>query len=130
MYMDLEAFESSDSGKEKIKEVEQIKEKEEIKEEPKEEVKKDVDPKTAKLDLSKYKVKSIIGVIPIEPVVVFCNIEEKDNPSGDEYRTIGLAGFYDVKNSRFFKLDGSSVDMEGFENSFNQFVKEKVEKGG
>jgi len=128
--MDLEAFESSDSGKEKIKEVEQIKEKEEIKEEPKEEVKKDVDPKTAKLDLSKYKVKSIIGVIPIEPVVVFCNIEEKDNPSGDEYRTIGLAGFYDVKNSRFFKLDGSSVDMEGFENSFNQFVKEKVEKGG
>lgn len=80
-------------------------------------------------NLAEFEVKAIVGAIPLEPCVALASVEDHSS-NGQDYKIIGIPGFYDSQHEKFLLLDGSPVEIKGFQDKFNEFVKTKIQQRG
>jgi len=78
-------------------------------------------------DLRKYKVDSIVNVVPLEPCIIWAAISDKEDEEAT-YKSIGIPGFYDPQTKKFITLDGGRVVLENFNNKLEEYVKELDKK--
>ena len=71
-------------------------------------------------DLSTFKIQSIVGAMPLEPCVALASVDSDDKST--PYKIIGIPGFFDIKNDKFLLLNGSPVQIEGFQEKWSEFV--------
>lgn len=75
------------------------------------------------LDLTKYKVESIINVTPLEPAIVWAAISDESNEELS-YKSVGIPGFYDIQNKKFISLDGGKITVKEFNEKLNIYVEQ------
>lgn len=79
--------------------------------------------KSKEVDLTKYKVESVVNVIPLEPCIVWVAISDTEDEESP-FRSIGVPGFYDSQSKKFVTLDGGRVKIEGFNEKLEDYIKQ------
>jgi len=74
-------------------------------------------------DLSMYKVIEINDNLPMHPCVLMISVTKKDNENG-EIENIGIPGFLEPINCKFYILDSNwkEIEVEGFDESLKKYV--------
>lgn len=77
----------------------------------------------SKKDIDSLDVKTVIGILPLEPVVVIVSLAE-EKTLGD-MKTIGIPGFINNSTGSFFLLDGSSPESLSLKEKMKEYIQNK-----
>jgi len=81
-------------------------------------------------DLSAYKVNYVIGYRKCIPCILFVSIDKKEKESLEESETIGVPGFLDETDKRFYVVDSpwkEFKELDNFEEGLKTFLEGEVE---
>ena len=96
---------------------------EELKEEDIKIIEKEEEKEKSQVDIEKIEVKNILGVVPIEPVILLVSINEEE--SLGDMKTIGIPGFINSTTNSFFLLDGSAPTSDSLKEKVEQYLKNR-----
>jgi len=65
------------------------------------------------VNLGEYEVTEIVSAISIEPVILTLKVKKEDKEN-----TIGIPGFIERNNAKFYSLDGNILNMKEFDKNF------------
>jgi len=88
-----------------------------------ENVEEKVEEKEDDRDLSEYKVIGINDNLPMHPCVLMVSVVKKDDKEGN-VENIGIPGFLEPVNSKFYILDSNwkEIEVDGFDESLKSYV--------
>lgn len=78
---------------------------ENLNQEDRKEIDADLEREESSMEIGNIEIKTILGVIPLEPVVIMASLDEEK--SLGDMKTIGIPGFLNPATKGFFLLDGS-----------------------
>lgn len=97
---------------------------EDLEEEDQKEIAKELKKQESQVEVGELEIKSIIGVMPLEPVIIMASLGAAE--SLGDLKSVGVPGFINPNTGEFFLLDGSVPDSI----SLREKVKEYVENRG